>query len=260
MLATVLGTVVAAGCATREHPYRFGSPMLGTAQLPPERLVAHRDPMPPEERRRAPRDPRVRVVSAPPIREASAAAAAAVTETPVAREHAQLARPHVAEATPQVDRPPLRTPLDLRALVGRRDKRDPSEVALAWARELGLRIETTGMTATDVVAWAEARDLLGAPTDVPEPGNLLVFERTTTDDELDLIAIVVDRDPRGVTELIYLAGGVVRRGFVDVSRPALRRDGAGAIVNTFLRHGKRWPPSGTHFLAGELLAHVIRTH
>lgn len=231
--------------------------MLGTAQLPPERIIAHRDRMPPEDRR----DPRVHVVAGPPARKASAAAAAAVTETPIARQHDQLAKPHVPEAaTPQVDRPPLRNPLDLRALVGRRDKRDSSEAALSWARELGLRIETTGMTATDVVAWAESRNLLGSKTDVPAPGNLLLFERTVTDDELDLIAIVVERDARGVTELVYLAGGVVRRGFVDITRPALRRDGTGAIVNTFLRHGKRWPPSGTHYLAGELLAHVIRTH
>ena len=236
--------------------------MLGTAQLPPERIVGPRDPMPPEEGRltvtRDPRDPRIRVVSAPPIREASAAAAAAVATTPAARERDQLAKPHDATPAPPTS-PALRAPADLRALVGQRDKRDPIEATLAWARELGLRIETTGMTGADLLAWAQARGLAGDRTAVPRPGNVLVFDRATSDEPLDLIAIAVERDARGVTEIIYLAGGVVRRGFVDASRPTLRRDGSRAIVNTFLRHGKRWPPAGTRYLAGELLSHVIRT-
>jgi len=235
--------------------------MLGTAQLPRERIVGYgsraRDPMPPEEPRGA-----VRVVAAPPIREASAAAAAAVIESPVAHERNELARPHQAAEEPATTLPPaspVATVADLRALVGRRDKRDPIEAVLAWARELGMRIETTGMTGSDLVGWAESRGLLAAKTDAPEPGNLLVFDHATSDAEADLIAIVIERDARGVTEMIYLAGGVVRRGFVDASRPNLKRDGSSAVVNTFLRHGKRWPPAGTRYLAGELLAHVVRT-
>jgi hypothetical protein len=51
---------------------------------------------------------------------------------------------------------------------------------------------------------------------------------------------------------------VIRRGFYDVSRARTRRDENGAIVNTFMRHGRLWPPKGTRYLAGELLAHVIR--
>jgi len=52
---------------------------------------------------------------------------------------------------------------------------------------------------------------------------------------------------------------VIRRGFMDRSRPAVRRDAHDRVVNTFLRHGKRWPAKGTHYLAGELIAHVIHT-
>ena len=250
------------GCATREHPYRFGSPMLGTAQLPAERIVGRRhDPMPPEEPRltvsRDPHDPRIRVVSAPPIHEASAAAAEAIVTTPAARERDQLAKPHAAEP-PSAPRT-LSSPTDLRALVGQRDKRDPFEATLAWARELGLRIETTGMIGADLLAWADSRGLVGDRTAVPQPGNVMTFDRATSDEPLDLIAIVVERDARGVTEIVYLANGVVRRGFVDASRPRMRRDGSGAVVNTFLRHGKRWPPAGTRYLTGELLSHVIRT-
>lgn len=28
------------------------------------------------------------------------------------------------------------------------------------------------------------------------------------------------------------------------------------MVNTYVRHGKRWPPQDTRYLAGELLGHV----
>jgi hypothetical protein len=75
-----------------------------------------------------------------------------------------------------------------------------------------------------------------------------------------LIAIAIARDANGVTEFIYAGGGVIRRGFVDPTRATTRRDLTGAAVNTFLRHGKQWPPKGTRYLAGELLAHVIRSH
>ena len=76
----------------------------------------------------------------------------------------------------------------------------------------------------------------------------------------DLVAIVIGRDGRGVTEFMYSGGGVIRRGFLDPTRASLRRDVDGLVLNTFLRHGKRWPPKGTRYLAGELLSHVIHTH
>ena len=90
------------------------------------------------------------------------------------------------------------------------------------------------------------------------PGDLLVFDEIESDRDADLIAVVVARDERGVTEYVYASGGVIRRGFVDPNRPALRRDHEGRTVNTFLRTGRRWPPKGTHYLAGELLSAVIR--
>jgi hypothetical protein len=110
----------------------------------------------------------------------------------------------------------------------------------------------------DLVAWAEPRGLLRAPTDTPIAGDVLVFDRATANTPADLIAIAIGRDERGVTEFIYAGGGVVRRGFLDVTRPTTRRDLNGAIVNTFLRHGKLWPPKGTRYMAGELLAHIVR--
>lgn len=231
--------VALAACAGRE-PVRFGSPMLGMATVPPpalpgERLreaPANRDPMPREDRPRA-----------------SAAAAAAIAKTEIARN---LPSPHKAQPAPGR----LRSPVDLHDLIGRREKGEPFAVTLGWARELGVQPEA--VTASDVVAWAERVHKLHGAGELPEPGDLLIFDRTHGDDTSDLIAIVVGRDARNVIEMVYVAGGVVRRGFVDASRPTMRRDRSGAVVNTYLRHGKQAPPSGTHYLAGELLAHVIR--
>ena len=59
-------------------------------------------------------------------------------------------------------------------------------------------------------------------------------------------------------EFVYLANGIIRRGFIDVARSHTKRDKTGAAVNTFLRHTKRWPNNGGHYLAGEHLAYVIR--
>jgi hypothetical protein len=167
----------------------------------------------------------------------------------------------------------LREPAGLRALVGTRDKRDPFTVAMGWLAELGVTFVDPGSAidmATQLankpsdgpalVAWASARGKLFGPSEAPVAGDVLVFDRATANAEADLIAIVVGRDARGVIEMIYAGGGVIRRGFVDPSQPSTRRDFTGSVINTFLRHGKQWPPKGTRYLAGELLSHVIRVH
>ena len=109
-----------------------------------------------------------------------------------------------------------------------------------------------------LLAWArETHSLL--PLDTPtQPGDILVFDQIESDQDADLIAVVIARDERNVTEFAYVSGKVIRRGFVDPNRPALRRDHEGVIVNTFMRSGRRWPPKSTHYLAGELLANVLR--
>ena len=91
------------------------------------------------------------------------------------------------------------------------------------------------------------------------PGDLIVFDRAVGGARASLIAVALGRDARGVVEVLYLGAGVVRRGWFDVTRPALRRDRAGKVVNTPLRHNRDQPPRGTHFLAGELYAGAITT-
>lgn len=239
----------------------------------------------------------VRVVTAPKVREVSAAdlptlarvsksvskpvpkavaIAAPTTSTPKkpARPPKQIAtrRPSPKEPLPpelpRIDLPApnrktepglpaVRQPADLRALTGLRDGRDPTDVALDWLRQLGHRVDSRSID--ELVTRALRRDRLRDRSEPPDPGDVLVFERTETDVDLDRIAIVVDRDARGVSEIVYLAGGVIRRGFIDAARPTLHRDDKGRIVNTFVRHVRRWPPRGTRYLAGELLVHVIHS-
>jgi hypothetical protein len=242
LAAALLALLSAGGCAQGDRPYRFTSPMLGTADLPRTPLRA--DPAAPRPRPElANRDARpIRVVSAPQIREASAAAAAAIA---LPDAPAPLPTPH--RVPPSTVLPAVREAPDLRALVGYRDKRDPHTAILSILPALGRS------------APATLTDQLSDPTELAAPGDLLIFDRAVSDADADLIAIVIGRDTRGVTEYVYLGGGVYRRGFVDPARPATRRDREGLVVNTFLRHGKRWPAKGSHYLAGELLAHVLHT-
>ena len=259
-LATVLAAAASGACVARDRPLRFSSPMLAAADLPPPPLPGAPPPARLDVANRessAHRADPIRIVSAPAIREASAAEAERVAEAPAAQEPARAALPAPHRLPANAVLPPQRTPADLRSLVGRREPRDAITAALGWARELGTPVEAR--TGEDVVAWATQRSWLGAPTDAATPGDLLVFDHAASDAEADLVAVVISRDPRGVTEFLYVGGGVIRRGFVDPARPRTRRDADERIVNTFLRHGKRWPAKGSHYLAGELLVHVVRT-
>ncbi|MFN0248064.1 MAG: hypothetical protein ACKV2T_14335 [Kofleriaceae bacterium] len=248
---------LATACVTRDRPYRFASPMLGMAQTPPPTFRAPPAPRPDEtpviaNRHAAP----IRVTTAPRIREASAASAAAIAELPTAQSDARATLPAPHRTTAPAPIP--RSPLDLRALTGIRDKRTSLLVAIEWAYGLGLSLEGfAGTTGEDLLSWAGASHRLADAADEPRPGDLLVFDTAQSDEAADLIAIVIARDDRGVTEMLYLGGGVIRRGFVDASRPKKKRDAELRIVNSFIRHGKRWPAKGSHYLAGELLAHVI---
>jgi hypothetical protein len=247
--------LLVAACGTRPSP-RFASPMLGTASVPLAPLPSE---APPERapaianRRRA---DAIRVSTAPKIREASAAAAAAVASSPVVARRDELPAPNRIDRARSEPLPAARVPADLRAFVGRRDTRDPVEAAIAWARELGMQV--VGARSSEILVWAETHSRLHDAEMPPERGDLLVFDRVNSDEPADLFAVVIARDERNVTEFLYLGGGVIRRGFIDASRPRTKRDATGAVVNTFLRTGRRWPAKGSRYLAGEHLAHVIR--
>lgn len=295
-LASVLGLAIGlgAGCATRSQPYRFASPLLGVADVPTAPLPGA-EPAGENRERPTGRSRRVASRRAAPIRvggwqadaqqgvirevsargiEARMPVASAEAADAVARDgHARavvwsrLPAPHRGSSLPAqpggvtgaIVVPRIREPADLRGLVGQRDKRDPFEIVLGWLDDLGIQSAPYPAEGPALVTWAATAGKLASRTDVPRPGDLLVFDRAVSDEPADLIALVIARDARGVTEVVYPGGGVIRRGFLDPTRPSIRRDADGSIVNTFLRHVRRMPPTGTRYLAGELLAHIIRT-
>ena len=287
-LAVAIGAAGSAACAGRAHPYRFSSPLLGGADVPPAWSGKPEDP---DDQWRRPdaddtisvqnrfhRSPRTPAEDPRPgaIRVASAQAAAAVTAEPTGVAWSKLPAHGVALDAPHA---PLREPADLRTLVGRRDQHDSVAAALGWEAELGTRISldlaapaavksqrdlaaaviaASLANTSALVAWAASHDHLVAPIEAIDAGDILVFERTESQEASDLVGIAIGRDARGVIEFIYCAGGAIRRGLVDPRHPAQHRETSGAVVNTFMRTGNRWPPKGTHYLAGELLVHVVR--
>ena len=188
-----------------------------------------------------------------------------VTHEPVAAEVPRVRRSIPAEALGATSGEELAA--SLRGMVGRRDEGSTHlQYALAALGELGATLDPELARVENgpaLVALAERR---GALTPAP-PGNslpwlrlgdLLVFDRVVAADPASLVAIVVSVDERGVVEFVYLARGVVRRGFVFPPSPSTRRDPtSGRILNTFTRHNDGADPRGTRHLAGELIAAAI---
>jgi hypothetical protein len=289
MLAAAVA--LSAGCASRAQPYRFSSPLLGAADVPAETLPgakpaskAAKAATALAKRRAAPvrvaggwqadaQQGAIRSVSARGIDAkmpvASAEAASQVTREGNARDvvWSRLPAPHrgvlvggsAGGVTGAIQLPTFREPSDLRQLVGHRDKREPYTIVMSWLAELGIDIHPPATGGTDLVTWAQTANRLAGPTDIAKPGDLLVFDYAVGEDMFDLVAIAIGRDARGVTEFIYAGNGIIRRGFLDPTHGTARRDLDGLVLNTFLRHGKRWPPKGTRYLAGELLSHIVHT-
>jgi hypothetical protein len=240
-------------CGPRQAPYRFRSPLLGS-------------------------------VSASPLPNAEADADEITSPAPVRRPSPRLAtrQPPLAPraADPSPPAPPVRRSIPseaipgdgdqlagrLRDLVGRRDDTSSHlQVALAALRELGVELDPPLANVDDgpaLVALAESRGALrriepAAPGESYRLGDLLVFDRVVGSDPASLVAVVVSVDDRGAIEFVYLARGVIRRGYVTPAAPSLRRDEAGRILNTFVRHSDGNDPSGTRHLAGDLLVASI---
>ena len=154
----------------------------------------------------------------------------------------------------------------LRAMVGRREEHATHlGLALAALRDAGAALDPELAHVEDgpaLVALAERRGALtpaaaGSPLPSLRLGDLLVFDRVVAADPASLVAVVVSVDERGVVEFVYLARGVVRRGFAFPAEPSTRRDAAGRVLNTFVRHNDGGDPRGTAHLAGELIAAAI---
>ncbi|WNG50879.1 CHAP domain-containing protein [Archangium minus] len=99
---------------------------------------------------------------------------------------------------------------------------------------------------------------LGALHDKPRPGDLVFFRETydrnrdgRRNDGLTHIGVVerVERD--GTVTFVHRAGGGVKRSKLHLTRPSLRRDARGRVLNDYLRRSEK---VARPRLAGELLA------
>ncbi len=309
-LACALAPVQQACVASRgRNRYRFASPMIGGADVPPARLGSER-PIRPQRpdlavrwsdarttdirsirtrrtrmfggRRRARRcRPKIGRTCLSAWRPRAPPTTSAATRTCEAWSWSRLPAPHPRAAGCTACRRSTSPPTCFRALVGRRDKGDATLAVIAWSAELGASVALDltepavaprrrtsscrrgrrfAFERSPLLASA-ARLIARAPTSAT--GSLLVFDRTESERLARRSRRDRDRPRCARRDRVHLPcrrRRRCRRGFVGsaASRRASRRDANGAVVNTFMRAGKRWPPKGTHYLAGELLAHVIR--
>ena len=166
---------------------------------------------------------------------ASAEVAAAIAQEPYAREvvWSRLPAPHRDSSSlsgptqpgglgSPIQLPGLREPADLRARVGQRDRRASFAIVMGWLGELGEPVEVWASEGPALVVWAQGNGKLAPATEPSRPGDVLVFDRVTGDASADLVGLVIGRDARGITEFVYAGGGVIRRGFLDPTRPSTR--------------------------------------
>lgn len=160
------------------------------------------------------------------------------------------------------------TPADAgaaRGLVGQRDARD------GFAFALDVAAAFTGAAAPAVAdgealvrwaqergQWVELRRGVRPSEGALHTGDLVVFDRAVGGKPASLVAVVLGTDARGVADVLYVARGVVRRGYLDAARPTVARDREGRVVNSYVRHGGDYPPPGTRYLAGELAGGRVR--
>ncbi len=152
----------------------------------------------------------------------------------------------------------------LRSAVGRRDKKSThTGFALATLNTLGLSIASDHELAAvhrgvELATVAEKRSAV-SHTHTALLGDLVVFNGVVNTLPASLIGVVVSQRPSdGTIEFVYLARGVVRRGWVNPSKPNDKRTPTGLILNTFVRHSDGHDRAGTRYLAGQLFAYVVR--
>jgi hypothetical protein len=150
----------------------------------------------------------------------------------------------------------------LRSMVGRREP-EATDItfALAALGSLGAPVDGELAAATrgrELVAIAERRGALADRGSDVLLGDLVVFDEVEGGRPSSLVGVAVGRSGEGTVEFVYLARGVIRRGWVNPARPTVKRHDDGRVLNTFVRHNDGGLPRSAPTLAGELLAAVIR--
>lgn len=128
-------------------------------------------------------------------------------------------------------------------------------------RRAGLRFGTDGSTGAlwGYLSYTHQRiRALDA-----RPGDVLFFDTqqiwgSADCERADHAAVVESVAADGRIAFWDARGGLVRRSFVDPSRPTLRRNARGEIANSFLRVKAVGDDPSTPYFAGEMLCGVIR--
>jgi hypothetical protein len=239
-----LALAFSASCVKNSVPYGFRSPVVGGVSAPELDLDSaerwSQTPSPsqksqPASRRQSARARRATTPPAPLVRETTVAA-----PLPAARGE-ELA-------------------LHLRGLVGRREPaRNHVEFVLDALRSMGATLGALEDAADGKQLMARASQHDAAVVDYkPRLGDLVVFDEVERHQAASLSGVVVSVDNQGTVEFVYLARGVVRRGFVNPAHKGRKRDDAGRVLNTFIRHSDGKDPWGTRYLASQLLSSFVR--
>lgn len=247
LFAFACAVLGASGCARRDAPYRFRSPLVGAVAA-----AEIRAPKP-----RLASEPEPESTPAPPSAFASQDRTVNVAPAPafVRRERPAYALEGKGRTLASW----------LRSLVGARDPNTSNaELAIRCLVAMGARLDADirGTHAgKDLVALARSRGALvlrGEAEALPLLGDLVVFDNVEPGEAASLIGVVVSTDSRGTIELIYLARGVVRRGFLTPTRPGDTRDASGRSLNTFVRAGRPGDPLDAEYMSSALYAGYIR--
>jgi hypothetical protein len=150
---------------------------------------------------------------------------------------------------------------ELRQRVGERNaSSDGSAFSLAALARIGAPIGSALSeirSGSRLVQYASKRSALGGEG-IALLGDLLVFERVNPGKNSTVIGVAVSQSENQTIEFVYLARGIVRRGFVTPTQPRAKRDMHGRILNTFMRTSDGRDARGTRYLAGELFSNIIR--
>jgi hypothetical protein len=242
-------------CGTRDVAYRFRAPLLSSVHAAP--LPEHGAPA-----RRPSATPRARIADLPAPHRSETTTMLSMLETEL--DATPSADPLAAQPAHSVDAPAAGGVVDiLRGMVGQRDKdRSHVQFALLAVEAIGVELgpDARGQqSGPELLAWAESKDALSKSS--PLPGDLVVFDKVHDGEPASLVGVVVAVTPRDsdqTVEFVYLARGVVRRGYVSPNTPASKRDPTGSALNTFVRHLDSKTPKSAEFLAGELFRTYIR--
>lgn len=93
------------------------------------------------------------------------------------------------------------------------------------------------------------------------PGDILLFDTRGASPAprcADHAGIVESVSTDGRITFVEARGGRTRRSFVDPTRPTIRRDDRGEILNSFLRVKALDDPPGARYFAGEMLCGIAR--